>query len=79
MCEPCMVIIRAALESATERLSTVVNICQAELGGPFNEITGEGGPSWSALMDHDFPLNLTGAYAHYAADSSGHADTLPKS
>ena len=32
-----------------------------ELGGPYVEAKGEDGPSWSALMDHSFPLNPTGA------------------
>jgi hypothetical protein len=41
----------AALEQAAD----------AELGGPYDETKREDGPSWSALMDHDFPLNPTGA------------------
>ena len=34
-----------------------------ELGGSYDETKGENGPSWSALMDPDFPLNPAGAYA----------------
>ena len=34
-----------------------------ELGGSYDETKGENGPSWSALMDSDFPLNPAGAYA----------------
>ena len=33
----------------------------AELGGVYDEIQREDGPSWSALMDNDYPLNPTGA------------------
>ena len=32
----------------------------AELGGPYDETKAEDGPSWSALLDHDFPLNPAG-------------------
>ena len=30
------------------------------LGGPYEEKRGEEGPSWSALMDDEYPLNLLG-------------------
>ena len=36
-----------------------------ELGGSYDETKGEDGPSWSGLMDHDFPLNPTGARVWY--------------
>ena len=36
-------------------------VADTELGGPYDEAKGEDGPSWSALMDHEYPLNLTGA------------------
>ena len=32
-----------------------------ELDGPYDEVKREDGPSWSALMDHEYPLNLAGA------------------
>jgi hypothetical protein len=35
----------------------------AELGGPYDEAKGEDGPSWSALMDHEYPLSPSGARA----------------
>ena len=41
---------------------TAAIFVQAELGGTFDETKGEDGPSWSALMDHDFPLNQAGVY-----------------
>jgi hypothetical protein len=40
----------AALEEAAD----------TELGGPFDEMKGEEGPSWSALMDKSYPLNPAG-------------------
>ena len=33
-----------------------------ELGGAYDEIKGEDGPSWSALMDHEYPLDPTGVH-----------------
>jgi hypothetical protein len=55
----CTAVSRAALEIATDRPAH----CQVELGGSFDETKGENGPSWSALLDHGFPLNPTGAGA----------------
>jgi hypothetical protein len=53
----------ATLTSNKQQHAFIVAMEQAadtELGGPYDEIKGEDGPSWSALMDHDYPLNPTG-------------------
>ena len=41
-----------------------------ELDGPYDEVKREDGPSWSALMDHDYPLNPTGARVEHAAQET---------
>ena len=56
----------ATLTSNKQQHAFILALEQAadiELGGSYDETKGENGPSWSALMDSDFPLNPAGAYA----------------
>ena len=54
----------ASLTSNKQQHAFIVAMEQAadaELGGLYDEANREDGPSWSALMDSDYPLNPTGA------------------
>ena len=54
----------ASATSNKQQHAFIVALEQAadtELDGPYDETKGEDGPSWSALMDHDFPLSPIGA------------------
>ena len=44
-------------------IESLEQAADSELGGVYDEAKREDGPSWSALMDHDFPLNPNGTRA----------------
>jgi hypothetical protein len=43
-------------------ITALEQAADAELGGSYDEAKGEDGPSWSAILDHGFPLNPTGLH-----------------